>query len=524
MLLKKLKCSHLATTALALMVSACSMLPGKNSVGPDPDKTYQLTILHTNDNHGRFWHDRKERYGMAARMTLVEQIRSEVAQEGGYLLLLSGGDINTGVPESDLQDAVPDFKGMNLLGYDAMAVGNHEFDNPREVLMMQQDLADFPFLSANIIDETTGDPLFSPYSIFDFDELSIAVMGLTTDDTPKATNPENVEGLIFEEPVNSARELIPELEKEADIIIATTHMGHYRDGNHGVNAPGDVTLAREVDGIDLIIGGHSQDPLFTPDQQNDTWIVQAHEWGKYLGRADFEYKNGELKLISYKLIPVNHKNSETKIPFNEEMMALLQPYQDKGQKLVEAKIGNVDQRLMGERKEVRFQPTNLGTLLTEAFMEKTGADFAVTNGGGIRASIEAGEITYKDALQVLPFGNTLTTTEMTGQQVLDYLNVVALKPENSGAFAHFSGVDMLITETGVKNVQINDNPIELDKTYKMAALSFSAGGGDNYPDINEYPGFIDTGFLDADVLREFIEKHSPINVADYQPDGVIRQK
>ena len=501
MSLKKIKCRHLATAALALMVSACSILPGKNSIGPDPDQTYQFTVLHTNDNHGRFWHDRKQRYGMAARMTLVEQIRTEVTAKGGHVLLLSGGDINTGVPESDLQDAVPDFKGMNLLGYDAMAVGNHEFDNPRDVLMMQEDLAEFPFLSANIIDETTGKPLFTPYNTFEFDGLRIAVMGLTTDDTPKATNPENVAGLTFKKPVNAARELVPELEKQADIIIATTHMGHYRDGNHGINAPGDVTLARQVDGIDLIIGGHSQDPLFEPDQQNDTWIVQAHEWGKYVGRADFEYHDGELKLISYELIPINHKNSETRIPFNEEMMSLLQPYQDKGQKLVAAKIGSVDQRLMGERKEVRFQPTNLGTLLTEAFMAKTDADFAIVNGGGIRASIEAGEITYKDALKVLPFGNTLTTTEMTGQQVLDYLNVVALKPENSGAFAHFSGVEMVITDGGVKNVEINDKPVDLNKIYTMAALSFSAGGGDNYPDISEYPGFVDAGFLDADVLR-----------------------
>ncbi|WP_067514471.1 bifunctional UDP-sugar hydrolase/5'-nucleotidase UshA [Endozoicomonas ascidiicola] len=520
MMLKQFKPSHLAVAALASMVSACSLMPGQT--GPDPDKTYQLTVLHTNDHHGRFWHDRKERYGMAARMTLIDDIREEVEEEGGHVLLLSGGDINTGVPESDLQDAIPDFKGMNMLGYDAMAVGNHEFDSPREILKMQESLAEFPFLSANIIDESTGKTLFKPYTMFEKDGLRIAVMGLTTDDTPKATNPENTVGLKFRKPVNVARELVPELEEKADVIIATTHMGHYANAAYGVNAPGDVTLARSVDGIDLIVGGHSQDPLFEPDLQNGAYIVQAHEWGKYVGRADFEYSNGELTLKDYELIPVNHGKGDEKIAADDKMLEMLRPYQEKGQKLVAAKVGNVDQRLMGERAEVRFQPTNLGTLLTQAFMAKTGADFAVKNGGGIRASIEPGEITYKDVLTVLPFGNTLTSVDLTGQQVLDYLNVVALKPTDSGAFAHFSGLEMDITAKGVKNVRIGGEPLNLTKTYKMATLSFSAGGGDNYPNVSKMDSYVDTGFTDADVLREYIEQNSPLMVEKYTPKGVTR--
>ena len=511
---------QVALTALVVMISACSTMPG---AGPSPDKTYQLTVLHTNDHHGRFWQDDKNQFGMAARKTLIEQIRQEVAAEGGHVLLLSGGDINTGVPESDLQDAVPDFKGMNMLGYDAMAVGNHEFDNSREVLEMQEDLAEFPFLSANIVDKKTGQLLFKPYTTFTFDGLRVAVMGLTTDDTPKATAAENVQGLRFDKPVDAARKLVPELEEKADIIIAATHMGHYADGKHEVNAPGDVTLAREVNGIDLIVGGHSQDPLFQPDRQNDTWIVQAQEWGMYVGRADFEYKNGQLSLMDYELIPVNHEDSDIQFAHDPAMIKLLRPYQEKGLKLIQGKVGSTDQRLQGQRSEVRYQPTNLGTLLTQAFLAKTGADFAVTNGGGIRASIEPGEISYKDVLMVFPFGNTLTTTEMTGQQVLDYLNVVALMPTSSGAFAHFSGVEMAITNDGVKDVVIKGKPLDLAQNYTMATLSFSAGGGDGYPDVSGYPGFKDTGFVDADLLREFIEKNSPIQVADYQPAGVHRR-
>ena len=434
-----------------------------------------------------------------------------------------GGDINTGVPESDMQDAIPDFKGMNLLGYDAMAVGNHEFDNTRDILAMQQSLAEFPFLSANIFDARSGKHIFEPYTTFDLDGLRIVVVGFTTTDTPKQTSPENVKGLEFQSPVAVASKLIPELEKQADIIIATTHMGHYQNGNHGINAPGDVTLARSVKGIDLIVGGHSQDPLFKPDLQNGTYIVQAQEWGKYVGRADFEYTNGQLNLTRYQLIPVNGSEENKVIPENQAMLSLLSPYQEKGQQLVEGKVGAVDQRLMGERSEVRFQPTNLGTLLTEALMEKSGADLAVMNGGGIRSSINSGEITYKDVLTVLPFGNTLTTVDMTGKEILEYLTVVANKPANSGAFAHFSGVEMLIKDQQLYNVQINGKALDPEKSYKMAILSFSASGGDKYPNLMDKPGFVDTGYLDAEVLKEFIEQNSPLRVADFQPEGVIRQ-
>ena len=135
-------CTPLSLGALILLALAgCSHLPAPQ---PAPNQTTTITVLHTNDHHGRFWKNRDGEYGMAARKTVFDAIRSEVATAGGYSLLLDGGDVNTGVPESDLQDAIPDFKGMNLLGYDAMAVGNHEFDKSPAVLKMQRAVAQFP--------------------------------------------------------------------------------------------------------------------------------------------------------------------------------------------------------------------------------------------------------------------------------------------------------------------------------------------------------------------------------------------
>ncbi len=155
----------LKTTACALAVSL-TLLSGAASAW-EKDKTYAITILHTNDHHGHFWQNDHGEYGLGAQKTLVDGIRQEVAAQGGSLLLLSGGDINTGVPESDLQDAEPDFRGMNLVGYDAMAIGNHEFDNPLSVLRQQEKWATFPLLSANIYQKSTGQRLFKPYALFD---------------------------------------------------------------------------------------------------------------------------------------------------------------------------------------------------------------------------------------------------------------------------------------------------------------------------------------------------------------------
>lgn len=199
----------------------------------------QFTVMHTNDNHGRFWENDDGEYGMAARKTLVDSIREEVENKGGYSLLLSGGDINTGVPESDLQDAEPDFIGMSDIGYDAMAVGNHEFDNPLSVLDKQRDWADFPMLAANIY-KADGSRYFEPYKVFTLGDLRIAVVGLTTEDTAKIGNPEYISELTFTDPKEEIKKVIAEIEKndEADLVIATTHMGHYANGQHGSNAPG----------------------------------------------------------------------------------------------------------------------------------------------------------------------------------------------------------------------------------------------------------------------------------------------
>ncbi|AXT70169.1 bifunctional UDP-sugar hydrolase/5'-nucleotidase UshA [Vibrio sp. dhg] len=519
------------------------------------DTTYRLTVLHTNDHHGRFWQNKYAEYGMAARKTLIDDLREEVEAEGGSLLLLSGGDINTGVPESDLQDAEPDFKGMSKIGYDAMALGNHEFDNPLDVLFKQQEWATFPMLSANIYSKETGKRMFQPYAMFNKQGIKIAVIGLTTEDTAKLGNPEYIGQVDFRDPKEEAKKLIAELKKTEypDLIFAVTHMGHYENGNRGINAPGDVALARYLSegDLDMIVGGHSQEPVCMegpnvmkqnfkpgdecqPDQQNGTYIVQAYEWGKYVGRADYEFRNGELSMVSYDLIPVNLKKKveingqservlvEDEIAQDESMLEFLRPYQEKGQGQLNVKIAESNGKLEGDRDVVRFKQTNLGRLIATAHMERAKADFAVMNSGGVRDSIEKGDITYKDVLTVQPFGNMVTYVDMSGQEVLDYLNVVATKPVDSGAYAQFAGIALTIENGEVTNVFIGDQQLRLDGNYRFTVPSYNAAGGDGYPKIDNHAGYVNTGFTDAEVLKYYLESHSPIDVNRYAPTGQIK--
>ncbi|MUK77597.1 bifunctional UDP-sugar hydrolase/5'-nucleotidase [Aliivibrio fischeri] len=521
------------------------------------DTTYKITVLHTNDNHGRFWQNKYGEYGMAARKTLIDDIRAEVQAEGGSVLLLSGGDINTGVPESDLQDAEPDFKGMNKIGYDAIALGNHEFDNPLDVLQKQIDWAEFPMLSANIYDKKTGERMYQAYEIFEKQGIKIAVVGLTTEDTAKIGNPEYIGSLEFRDPKLEAKKVIAELNEteKPDLIFAVTHMGHYENGERGINAPGDVALARSLDmgELDMIVGGHSQEPVCMegpnlikknfkpgdeckPDQQNGTWIVQAHEWGKYVGKADFEFRNGELEMVSYDLIPVNLKKKvkidgkkqrvfiEDEIEQDAELLAFLKPFQDKGQGQLNVKIASTNGKLEGDRNVVRFEQTNLGRLIATSHMVRAKADFAVMNSGGVRDSIEAGDVTYKDVLTVQPFGNIVTYADMTGKEVLDYLNVVATKPVDSGAYAQFAGIKMTVENGKVSNVFIGGKQLRLDKTYRFTVPSYNAAGGDGYPKISDHPGYVNTGFVDAEVLKDFLETNSPIDVNKFAPHGDIVYK
>ena len=526
----------------------CTSSTPESSSSPS---TQYLTVLHTNDNHGRFWQNEKGEYGMAARKTLIDTLRNEAKKQGHAVILLSGGDINTGIPESDLQQAEPDFKGMSLLGYDAMALGNHEFDNPIKVLNKQQQWATFPLLSANIFEKATGEHAFESYKVFEKNGLKIAVIGLTTTDTAKIGNPQYIGHLEFKDPTEVTAKLAKEIKAKynPDVTIALTHMGHYVDAHFGINAPGDVTLARSLPAntLDMIIGGHSQEPVCMsdtnvnddnfkpglackPDQQNGTWIMQAHEWGKYVGKAEFKLEGEKLTLIDYTLMPVNlyvdkvqADGSTQEVLANEyikpdpTLEAFLATYQAKGAKQIAGKIGSVDARLEGDRSKVRYQQTNLARVIIQAQMNAVGADFGLISGGGIRSGIEAGEISYKDVLKVHPFKNRITYIDWQGSDLFSYLSTVTSFPADAGAYLQYHKISFDRKNGELMNVYINGKALDKNKTYRMSLNSYNASGGDGYPAINKLKGFVSTDVTDAQALKTFISENSPIKASEFAP-------
>ena len=529
---------------MVVLATACSTI-GEQPCQPE-FKQLHFTILHTNDNHGRFWRNARGELGMAARKTLIDNVRKEVEKEGGKVLVLSAGDINTGVPESDIQDARPDFEGMNLIGYDAMTLGNHEFDNPISVLRQQQKWAKFPFLSANVYERKTGKHFVEPWEILNIKGVKVALMGLTTEDTVFLGNKDYTERLYFENVVDAAKKAVPILKDKykADIIIGMTHIGHYLDAEHGNNAPGDVSLAENVDGIDILVGGHSQSRLLRPDIKNNTYILQAWEWGKYVGRADFTYtyfdslddkghRMGILKLDNYRLIPVNLKKPvvvggkkswvtiDEEIPEDPTVLAKLKPYQEKGEKLLGRTVGWLDHDLLGGRDLVRAHPAAIGNLIARAQMEKVGADLAIINGGGIRGGLKAGKLTEKDLLKVQPFGNMVSYVTLTGRELKNYIeDVASIKPPNGG-FPHFANVKLVMEGDNLKNLDIGGKPVQMDKKYKLSVNAYSANGGDNWSDIAEKPSYVNTGLTDFIALKEYIQNHTPIKFSNLKPKGEI---
>jgi len=495
------------------------------------DQAIRLTLLHTNDNHGRFWHNQYGEYGMAARKALVDQIRADVAADGGYTLLLSGGDVNTGVPESDMQDAEPDFKGMSRMGYDAMAVGNHEFDNPIEVIRKQQDWSTFDFLSANTYGSDGKRP-FKPYKVFNRGGIRIAVVGLITHSTQKIGNPENIKGFSFVLPEDEMRQLLPQLEDQADLVIALTHMGH------DMNTVGtDVALARAVDGIDIIVGGHSQQPVCTdargeliadyqpgtpcqPDLENNTWIMQAHEWGKYVGRADFIVGRNSVELLDYRLIPVNLKTPQSDkrkyvqapIEPDTELQAFLQGFQDKGGAALNEVITHAEQTF--ERRDKREFPnvSPLGNLITQAFRQFARADIAITNSGGIRDNLYKGDVTVKSLMQVMPFANTVSYVDLNGVELRMYLEAIGLLPRNERG-VQFSG--MSLTEDGNLTIGAEKRPLDPNRVYRLATNSFLAAGGDGYPPLLDEPTYVNSGVVDFTTVRQLLAGRKSISPADF---------
>jgi 5'-nucleotidase/UDP-sugar diphosphatase len=487
-----------------------------------------LTILHVNDTHGHAWQysitGNNNIGGLAAIATIVDKVKAEVEGNGGSVLVLHAGDINTGVPESDQLDAIPDIVGMNMIPFDAMTLGNHEFDKDKEVLAKQIKAMKFPALCANIVDKD-GKPVFTPYIVKELNGLKVAIFGLTTESTTDL-EPIYLEGYTFLNAAAVARKLVPELKNEADIVIALSHLGY------GEPYPGSTTsdmLAKGTKGIDVIVDGHSHTLFDKAPVFGDTIVVQVGEWGKYVGRLDLWILDGEIIDWEWQKIPVNLKVVTGKDQAGKDIYGFMEEeylqnprvlaamdyfYSLGGDKLNEI-VGQTGILLDGERNNVRSKATNLSNLLCDAMIWKSLADFAITNGGGIRASINAGDISYRDILTVLPFGNVIYVVNLTGSDVMELLKFSGSLAAGLGGFPQFGGITFTVQNGEVSDVLIQGKPLEMDKVYKVATNDYTAGGGDGYVVLknNKANGY-DTGFVLADALMLYVQHLGKIESYD----------
>lgn len=496
---------------------ACSVAPRPGERPPEG-----LVVLHTNDHHGHpvkfFRYPAPDVGGLPARATLVRRIK----EENRAVLVLDAGDLNTGRPESNFFKARPDIEGYNAIGYDAMVLGNHEFDQPRKALLEQMALARFPFLSANIR-TGEGEFLAQPYVVKDFGTFKVAIFGLTTKSTEAVGNPAHIRDLVFEDEIEAAKKIVLHLKKQADVIIALVHMGIFPSPRRG-----SKRLASEVEGIDLIVDGHShtrmEAPVFVENHRSGRRvpIVQTWKWGLVVGRVDLAIQGKKVADLSFKAIPINLKTvgkgaDGRKIlhpagdPISEDqaLVTILRPYVEKVNASLSEVIGHAEKAFPHEGS--RERETALGDLIADAMLWSTGdpgVDFAFQNGGGIRAGLPPGPITKKTIHEILPFDNSVMVLNLKGSEVLSLFEHVGKVRIGSGAFPQVSqGITFTLDAKAHTcwNVRIHGKPIDLDRVYRVATNSYLANGGDGYGMLLKAVDRYDTSRFQRDVLIDYIK-------------------
>lgn len=466
--------------------------------------TKKITILHTNDSHGRVEESANDGMGFAKISSLVKQFESE----NPNTLLLDAGDTFHGTTFATLEKGESIAEVLNAVGYDGMAAGNHDFNYGYQHLLTLKDKVVFPVLSANVKkqDDTR---ILKPYEIKEIDGLKIGIFGLTTPETTYKTHPKNVEGLKFTDPVAEAQAMVKELKAlNVDAIIAVTHLGIDESSTET-----SIKVAKGAPGIDLIVDGHSHSTLVEGlAGENNTLIVSSGEYTKNLGVVELTFDGNKLVDKKSRLIA---KADTANVKPDPAVEAVIKEVKAGQEKILSQVIGKTDVKLDGERAQVRAGETNLGNLITDAMIETSGAEIAITNGGGIRASIDVGEITKGEVVTVLPFGNYIVTKKLTGAQLKAGIeNGVNAYPQVKGAFPHISGMTFSIDpnrEAGkrVHSMKINGQPMDMNKEYLVATNDFMAAGGDEYTSFKESPITNEFPALDEAVIS-YIQKHGTV--------------
>ncbi|OMC81339.1 5'-nucleotidase C-terminal domain-containing protein [Viridibacillus sp. FSL H8-0123] len=467
--------------------------------------------MHTNDTHAHL-------DNIAKRTTAIKNVRAKKPNS----LLLDAGDVFSGTLYFNEFQGKADLEFMNLLRYDAMTFGNHEFDlgSSKEGHQALADFikgANFPFISANV-DFSADDRFKGLFTdlisskpekgkiyngiIKEINGEKVGIFGLTTEETKDISSPGSI---VFENYIKEAEKAVKAFEEQGvDKIIALTHIGY--DDNAKID--NDLTLASTVKGIDVIVGGHSHTQLDEPvviDQDNNnktkdpTVIVQAYQYSDYLGNVDVEFDSkGKVITTNGELIKLSSLADDV------EAANILKKYSDQIKEVSNKPIGAEalselsNPRTSDTGPSVRNSETALGNIITDGMLAKARAQtknnniiMALQNGGGIRSGINAGEITVGEVITVLPFGNTLATMKLTGAELKQAFEISFKEsPKESGGFLHVSGAKVEFDSlkpvgervVSIKYKDTNETYVDIkdQESYTVATNAFTAKGGDKY--------------------------------------------
>ncbi|MHA6325556.1 bifunctional metallophosphatase/5'-nucleotidase [Roseivivax sp. CAU 1753] len=496
---------------------------------------YSLTILHTNDFHARFEPISKydstcsaedntagECFGGSARlMTAIEAAKAR----SNNPILVDGGDQFQGTLFYTYYKGKLAAEMMNQMGYDAMTVGNHEFDDGPEVLRGFVDAVAFPVLMSNadISGEAQLADAIMKSTVIERGGEKLGLIGLTPQDTDELASPGP--NVIFTDPVDAVQGEVDKLtEMGVNKIIVLSHSGY------GV----DQRVAEETTGVDVIVGGHTNTLLGEmesaqgpyPTMVGDTAIVQAYAYGKFLGELNVTFDDdGKLTEATGAPIIMDKDVVEAEAVV-ARIAEAAKPLDEIRNKVVAETSAAID----GGRDSCRAGECQMGNLVADAMLARVasqGVQIAIANGGGLRASIDAGEVTMGEVLTVLPFQNTLATFRISGAVVVEALeNGVSQIEEGAGRFPQVAGLTFTVdpaAEPGarVSEVMVAGEPIDPEAMYGVVSNNFVRNGGDGYRMLIDAQDAYDFGPDLADVTAEYLAAQGP-----YAPytDGRITMK
>ncbi|MBX5197462.1 LysM peptidoglycan-binding domain-containing protein [Rhizobium sp. NZLR10] len=496
---------------------------------------YELNILHINDFHSRIESINKfdstcsaeeegknECFGGAARLKVAIDQRRQ-ALSGKNVVLLNAGDNFQGSLFYTTYKGAAEAEFLNLMKFDAMTVGNHEFDDSEDGLATFLDKVQFPVVTANVkatAASKLGDRI-KPSLVLDVGGQKIGIVGAVTNDTAELSSPGP--NVTIADDVQAITSAVQDLKGQGvNKIIALTHVGY----------PRDLALIAKIPDVDVVVGGHSHSLLSNTDPKAEgpyptmvdnpggykVPVVQAASYSKYLGDLVVNFDDSGV-VKDAKGDPILIDSTFTPDPaVVARITELAKPIEELRKKV----IGSSEAPIEGDRKVCRVKECSMGNLVADAMLDRTknqGVTIAVQNGGGLRASIDGGEVTQGEVITVLPFQNTLATFEATGADVVKALeNGVSQIDQGAGRFPQVAGLKFSFDQSKpvgsrVSDVQVkegdNSAPIDPGKTYKVATNNFMRAGGDGYSIFKDGKNAYDFGPDLADVTAEYLAAHSP---------------